>query len=121
MVKAVVRSVKPNIPIIEVVASRGKVTRAEPISALYEQGKVSHVGSFSKLEDQMVVFTPFGIVGRTTGDRVDAMVHAMTALFPGIISFKSKSDKIPKAPEDRWRKAFKKRDGDVDSNSWKVS
>lgn len=78
MVKAVIRSVRPTVPVIEVTASRGKVLRAEPISALYAQGRISHVGSFPQLEDQMVVFTPFGIVGGTTGDRVDACLVAGT-------------------------------------------
>lgn len=85
MVKATIRSVR-EVPVIEVHASRGKVTRAEPIGALYEQAKVSHVGSFAALEDQMVLFTPGGIVGETTGDRVDALVWGMSQLFPSMIS-----------------------------------
>src|SRR5262249_52367754 len=46
-----------NVPVITVWASRGKVTRAEPVSALYEQGKIHHIGTFSQLEDQMRAFT----------------------------------------------------------------
>ena len=120
MVKAVIRSVRPTIPVIEVIASRGKVTRAEPISALYEQGKVSHLGTFPQLEDQMVVFTPFGIVGGTTGDRVDALVHGLTNLFPSIINFKDKAAGVKKAPPDRWRTAFNKRTAG-DGNDWKTT
>jgi len=64
----------------EVVASRGKVVRAEPVSALYEQGKVHHVGQFPDLEDQMCNFTPSGYVGEGSPDRVDALVWALTEL-----------------------------------------
>lgn len=82
MVKSTIRSARATVKTIPVHASRGKITRAEPISALYEQGKVSHVGTHAKLEDQMVAFTSTGIVGGTTGDRVDALVWALTELFP---------------------------------------
>lgn len=82
MVKATIRAVRPTIKVIGVHASKGKVTRAEPVSALYEQGRVHHVGGFPELEDQQVAFTTTGIVGGTTGDRVDALVWAITELFP---------------------------------------
>lgn len=85
MVEQTIRSVRSTINVKTVWASRGKVTRAEPIAALYEQGRVSHVGSFAELEDQMVLFTTHGITGDTTGDRVDALVWALTELFPKII------------------------------------
>jgi phage terminase large subunit-like protein len=85
MVKHTIKSVR-DVPVLEVHASRGKVTRAEPISALYEQGRIKHVGSLAGLEDQMVLFTPSGIVGETTGDRVDALVWALTQLFPSMIN-----------------------------------
>ena len=86
MVEATIRSVRPDISYIAVRASRGTVTRAEPIAALYEQGRVSHVGALATLEDQMVLFTPYGIEGDTTADRVDALVWAMTELFPSIVN-----------------------------------
>jgi phage terminase large subunit-like protein len=86
MVKQTIQSVRPGVSVREVHASRGKVTRAEPIAALYEQGRVSHVGAFPELEDQMVLFTPLGIAGDTTGDRVDAAVWALSQLFPSIIN-----------------------------------
>jgi phage terminase large subunit-like protein len=92
MVKQTIHSVRPGVPVIEVHASRGKVTRAEPIAALYEQGRISHVGAFPTLEDQMVLFTPLGIAGETTGDRVDALVWGFTQLFPSIIQRKSNID-----------------------------
>lgn len=64
----------------EVVASRGKAVRAEPISALYEQGKVHHVGDFPDLEDQLCNFTASGYVGDGSPDRADALVWALTEL-----------------------------------------
>lgn len=67
----------------EVNATRGKVVRAEPIAALYEQGKVSHVGSFPDLEDQMCNFTAGGYVGENSPDRADALVWAITELMLG--------------------------------------
>lgn len=68
-------------------ASRGKVTRAEPVSALYEQGRVAHVGRFDDLEDQMVAFTP-DFDRKAQGyspDRVDALVWALTDLHPQVV------------------------------------
>jgi phage terminase large subunit-like protein len=115
MVEAVLRSVRPFINVDTVRASRGKVTRAEPVAALYEQGRVSHVGGFAALEDQMVVFTPFGIEGGTTGDRVDALVWALTHLFPEMINFVA-VNKTPKPPVDR----FRRDDRDDDSGDWKT-
>lgn len=67
----------------EVVASRGKAVRAEPISALYEQGRVHHVGDFPDLEDQMCNFTSSGYVGEGSPDRADALVWAITELMLG--------------------------------------
>lgn len=66
------------VPVSLVHASRGKITRAEPISALYEQNKVSHVGFFPELEDQMTSYT--GAVGEKSPDRMDALVWALTSL-----------------------------------------
>jgi phage terminase large subunit-like protein len=82
LVEATVRSVDPTVSFKSVHASRGKVTRAEPISALYEQGRVHHVGSFQLLEDQMCSFT--SDFSRSTAgyspDRLDALVWALTEL-----------------------------------------
>lgn len=72
------------IPVIEVTASRGKVVRAEPIAALYEMQKVSHVGHFEDLEDQLQSFTTNGYIGTRSPDRGDALVWALTALFPAL-------------------------------------
>ena len=82
MVKHTLHSVRPNIRIIEVRATRGKHVRAEPISALYSLGRVSHVGSFPKLEDQMCQMTAAGYEGEGSPDRVDALVWGFTELFP---------------------------------------
>jgi phage terminase large subunit-like protein len=80
MVEAVIRAVDRNVPITLVHASRGKRVRAEPISALYEQNRVHHVGRFDVLEDQMCLFS--GETGRSAGDspdRVDALVWGVSS------------------------------------------
>lgn len=82
MVEAVLRNVDPDLPYKKVTASRGKMIRAEPIAALYEQGKVHHVGSFPKLEDQMCNWNPIEARG-TSPDRMDALVWALTELSSG--------------------------------------
>ena len=64
---------------IAVNASRGKYARAEPVAALYEQGKVHHVGAFPELEDQMCTWTPKG-PSDVSPDRMDALVWAITQL-----------------------------------------
>ena len=80
MVEFVVKTADRSVPYKEVTASRGKVVRAEPIAALYEQGKVSHVGQFPDLEDQMCNFTSSGFVGEGSPDRADALVWALSEL-----------------------------------------
>ena len=80
MVEAVIRSADKNASFKEVTASRGKVARAEPIAALYEQGKVSHVGAFPALEDQMTSMTAAGYIGANSPDRADALVWALSEL-----------------------------------------
>ena len=77
MVEAVVRGVDPMVPYRSVHASKGKVARAEPIAALYEQGRVSHVRGLSVLEDQMAQMTSRGFEGKGSPDRVDALVWAL--------------------------------------------
>ena len=73
-----IRGVDPNVAFRAVRASRGKLLRAEPVAALYEQGRVHHVGSFSALEDQMTGWTPQS--GEKSPDRLDALVWAVTDL-----------------------------------------
>lgn len=92
MVKHTLQSVRPGINIIEVVATRGKHVRAEPIAALYSMGRVSHVGTFPQLEDQMCQMTAAGYEGNGSPDRCDALVWGMTELFPSIITKASPID-----------------------------
>lgn len=80
MVEAIIRSIDPNVPVRCMTASRGKVARAEPVAALYEQGRVSHVGTFGALEDQMCCFATNGYEGGGSPDRADALVWAITDL-----------------------------------------
>lgn len=83
MVRAIVQTTDKTVSFKAVDATRGKVVRAEPIAALYEQGKVSHVGTFADLEDQMCNFTASGYVGEGSPDRADALVWALTELMLG--------------------------------------
>ena len=85
MVETVMRAERAGLPLRPVRASRGKTVRAEPIAALYEQGRVAHAGAFPALEDQMVQFTPFGIEGDGAADRADALVWALSDLFPRMV------------------------------------
>lgn len=82
MVQHVIKSVDPNVPVRLVHASRGKHVRAEPISALYEQGRISHVGAFAELEDEMCQMTSNGYMGERSPNRLDAMVWLFSDLFP---------------------------------------
>ena len=63
MVAAVVRLVDPGVPVTAVVATRGKHARAEPVSALYRQGRVRHAGAYPALEDEMCDFSAVGLSG----------------------------------------------------------
>ncbi len=79
MVESTIRSVDPNVSYKAVHAARGKITRAEPIAAVYEQGRGHHVGQFAQLEDEMTNYT--GILpGEDSPNRMDAMVWAATEL-----------------------------------------
>ncbi len=84
MVRHTLQTVRPNLPIVEVRATRGKHVRAEPIAALYTMGCISHVGAFPKLEDQMCLMTAGGFEGDGSPDRVDALVWGFTELFPSL-------------------------------------
>lgn len=70
-------------------ATRGKAVRAEPISALYEQGKVRHVGYFTELEDELAGFSTVGYVGERSPNRADAWIWVLTELFPGLVRAQS--------------------------------
>lgn len=77
MVEHTIRTVDPNVSFKQVRASRGKAVRAEPVAALYEQGKIHHVGAFAELEDQLCGWTPDS---NDSPDRLDALVWAFTEL-----------------------------------------
>ncbi len=83
LVETVVRSISPLAPFRAVRASRGKAARAEPVAALYEQGRVRHVRGLGALEDQMCRMTVQGYQGRGSPDRVDALVWAVQDLVLG--------------------------------------
>jgi predicted phage terminase large subunit-like protein len=113
MVREVIRAARSEakgsaIPFREVRASRGKAVRAEPIAALYGEetadgtrktGKVSHVGSFAKLEDQLCGFTTAGYMGDRSPDRADALVWALSDLFPSVVKPERKKLDLPPIPE----------------------
>lgn len=80
LVESVIRQIDPLVPFRAVRASRGKVIRAEPVAALYEQGKVSHARGLGALEDQMAQMTLSGFQGQGSPDRVDALVWALHEL-----------------------------------------
>ncbi|HZS63554.1 MAG TPA: terminase family protein [Xanthobacteraceae bacterium] len=80
MVRAVIAEQDREVPVIGVRARRGKWLRAEPVAALYEQGRVKHVGAFPALEDEMCDFGSDGLSSGRSPDRVDALVWAVTAL-----------------------------------------
>lgn len=116
MVKSTIRSVDPLVPVKLVRATRGKHVRAEPVAALYEQGRVSHVATFAGLEDQLCQFTTAGYEGEGSPDRADAMVWALTELFPDMTL-------PPAAPDEaRTRKAsdYSGPDDDGEGDDWRV-
>jgi len=80
MVRHTIHTVDPKVPVTLIRASRGKYTRAEPVAALYEQGRIHHVGSLPELEDELSTYVP----GHADSpDRLDAMVHALSHLMLG--------------------------------------
>jgi phage terminase large subunit-like protein len=80
MARAVLSEVDASVPVSDVRATRGKVLRAEPVAALYEQGRVKHAGVFRELEDEMESFGADGLSAGRSPDRLDALVWAVTAL-----------------------------------------
>ncbi|WP_211336803.1 DNA-packaging protein [Rhodovulum iodosum] len=90
LVESVIRQIDPLVPFRAVRAARGKAARAEPVAALYEQGRVKHLQGLDALEDQMCRMTAQGFEGRGSPDRVDALVWAIHELMI--------------APAARWRR-----------------
>ena len=78
LIESLLREFEPDICFKAVRASHGKITRAEPVAALYEKGKVSHHGIFRELEDEMTGYSP--LVSLKSPDRMDALVWALTEL-----------------------------------------
>ena len=80
LVENILHQIDPTVPVKKVHARRGKWLRAEPVSALYDQGRISHVGPLPELEDQMCDFGPNGLSNNQSPDRLDALVWALTEL-----------------------------------------
>lgn len=97
MVEHTIHTADPDLPYEEVCATRGKTVRAEPISALYNQGKVHHVGYFPELEDQLCSMTVAGYMGLRSPDRGDAAIWALSALFPGLTQSQEAREWTPPA------------------------
>lgn len=83
MVTQILAQVDPTVAVSSVRATRGKWLRAEPVAALYEQGRVRHVGSLPELEDEMCDFGTKGLSNGQSPDRMDALVWALTELMLG--------------------------------------
>jgi phage terminase large subunit-like protein len=96
MVQHTIQAARPRTPYKAVTASRGKAVRAEPMSALYEQGKVRHVGDFRELEDELVAFSTVGYTGDQSPNRADAWIWVLTELFPGIVNERKPAHVGPK-------------------------
>lgn len=91
MVETIIRTIRKNIPYTGVHATRDKTTRAEPVAALYEQGKAHHVGELLELEDEMVTWE--GKSGEKSPNRIDALVWAAAELIPDMIKQELKRPK----------------------------
>ena len=101
MVGATIRAAAggKTIPFRGVTASRGKVVRAEPVSALVEAGKIRMAGVFRELEDELTAFTTNGYMGDRSPNRADAMIWGMSDLFPELMRYKPVAeDPAPVAP-----------------------
>lgn len=96
MVRHVISTARPRTPFRPVTASRGKVVRAEPISALIESGKIRMAGIFRELEDELCAFTTHGYMGENSPNRADAMIWGMSDLFPELT--KPEENKPPPPP-----------------------
>jgi phage terminase large subunit-like protein len=100
MVQHVIRTARPGTPFQKVTASRGKVVRADPVSALCETGKVRIVGRMVELEDELYAMTTHGYIGENSPNRADAMVWAVSALLPKLCQVKEPPIEV-KAPMPR--------------------
>lgn len=102
MVQQTIQTARPRTPFKEVKASRGKHVRAEPVSALYEQGRVRHVGLYPELEEELTGFSTYGYTGSRSPNRADALIWAITELFPNILVGDRRD---PDAGKDKYARA----------------
>lgn len=103
MVQQTIQVARPRTPFKAVTASRGKVQRAEPFSALYESGKVRHVGRFVELEEELAGFSTTGYTGGKSPNRADAWIWALAELFPAIVKGPAKKVEAKAIPViHRW-------------------
>lgn len=101
-VENTIHAVRPDVRVIRVHVSRRKPDRAKPISALYATGKVSHVGTFQKLEDQMCLMTSTDYEGEGSPDRVDGLVLGMTHIFPSLTRKTAKKTHVEPLGAGSW-------------------
>lgn len=97
LIETAIRAQDPSVPYKSVRATRGKAVRAEPVAALYERGKILHLGTFGALEDQCCAVT-VDFDSKVTGwspDRVDALVWGLTELFPSLSARRRRSGPPP--------------------------
>jgi phage terminase large subunit-like protein len=95
MVRHTIQTARPKTPFKMVTATRGKHVRAEPFSALYEQGKVRHAGDFTKLEDELCAMSTVGYTGQGSPNRADSWVWVLSELFPGLVRAKKEKKERP--------------------------
>lgn len=92
MVKMTIQASRPHTPYKPVHASRGKAIRAQPVAALYDAGKVRHVGEFRALEDELLGFSTHAYIGSGSPNRADALVWAIYDLFPALTRGEKKTE-----------------------------
>lgn len=122
MVSSVLKAADRSVPVKLVHASRGKVVRAEPISALYEQRRVHHVGMFDELEDQMCMFSVDNIRNSSTGspDRVDALVWGLTEIFDKIVARRKGNGPARASREEKYQDWDPHRNTQPNSQNWMI-
>jgi phage terminase large subunit-like protein len=103
VIRTAAHDLKTRVPFRSLTASRGKVVRAEPVSALCDTGKIRLGGLFPKLEDELCGFTTHGYTGEHSPNRADAFVWAMSDLFPELM--KPAEDKQEVAPVQVMRRS----------------
>lgn len=104
MVKHTVLTARPRTPVKMISATRGKHIRAEPFSALYEDGKIRHVGVFQDLEDELTSFSTAGYTGPNSPNRADAWIWVLSELFPGLLKQKPVEEEVelPDYSSESW-------------------